>query len=254
LELQGKTAIVTGSGSGIGRAIALRLSADGASIVVADVVDDLGKETVELVKKQGGRAIFSHCDVTSSDDAARTVKMSVEAFGGVDVLANNAGIEKAGTVVELSEDDWDKVLGVNLKGVYLMSKHAVPELAKRKGVIVNTASTAGFTSYRRCTAYCASKGGVVALTRAMALDHAPDGVRVNCVCPGAINTPLHKKYVAALDPSIRDDYVNRQVLDHPIGRIGEPEEIAEAVLFLASSKSSFMTGAALVVDGGFLAK
>jgi NAD(P)-dependent dehydrogenase (short-subunit alcohol dehydrogenase family) len=254
VELDGKVAVVTGSGSGIGRAIALRLAGEGARVVIADVAEDIGNESAKIIQASGGKAIFSRCDVTSSKDAESTVGAAVKEFGGLDILVNNAGIEKAGTVVELPEADWDRVMGVNLKGVYLMSRHAVPHLAKRKGVIVNTASVAGFTSYRRCTAYCASKGGVVALTRAMSLDHSPDGIRVNCVCPGAIDTPLHKKYVAALDSSARDDYVRRQVADHPIGRIGRPEEIAEAVLFLASEKSSFMTGAALVVDGGYLAK
>jgi len=254
MELAGKVAIVTGSGSGIGRAIARRLAREGATVVVADVMEDLGNESVRFIQADNGKAVFSRCDVTSSEDARNTMDDTVRTLGGIDVLVNNAGIEKAGTVVELPESDWDKVMGVNLKGVYLMSRYAVPHLAKRKGVIVNTASVAGFASYRRCTAYCASKGGVVALTRAMALDHAPDGIRVNCVCPGAIDTPLHKKYVAALDAGVRDEYVKKQVADHPIGRIGEPEEIAEAVLFLASGKSSFMTGAALVVDGGFLAK
>jgi NAD(P)-dependent dehydrogenase (short-subunit alcohol dehydrogenase family) len=254
MELSGKVAIVTGSGSGIGRAIANRYAKEGARVVIADVVEDSGNEVVSEIRNSGGEAMFVLCDVTKSRDAASAVAKAVEKYGGLDILVNNAGIEKKGSVVDLPESDWDKVLGVNLKGVFVMSKHAVPELAKRKGVIVNTASVAGFTSYKGCTAYCASKGGVVALTRAMALDHAPDGIRVNCVCPGAIDTPLHKKYVAALDPGFRDEYVRRQLADHPIGRIGEPEDIAEAALFLATPRSSFMTGSALVVDGGFLAK
>jgi len=254
MELEGKVGIVTGAGSGIGRAIAMLFAKEGAHVVVADLADGVGRETVKLIQKAGGSALFAHCDVSKARDAESAIRATLEKFGGLDILVNNAGIEVAGTVVELSEADWDRVLNVNLKGVFLMSKHALPELSKRGGVIVNTASTAGFTSYPRCTAYCSSKGAVVSLTRAMALDHAKDGIRVNCVCPGAIDTPLHQKYLAALAPTIREGYVRKQIASHPIGRIGRPEEIAEAVLFLASAKSSFVTGAALIVDGGFLAQ
>ncbi len=254
MELDGKVGIVTGSGSGIGRAIALLFAREGARIAVADVMDDTGIETVKMIESNGGKAMYVHCDVSKAKEAEEAVRSTVKMFGGLDILVNNAGIELAGTVVELSEADWDKVLNINLKGVFLMSKYAVPELAKRRGVIVNTASTAGFASYPRCTAYCSSKGAVVALTRGMALDHAKDGIRVNCICPGAIDTPLHKKYLAALPQAAREPYEKKQRADHPIGRIGQPEDIAEAMLFLASDRSSFMTGAAFVVDGGFLAK
>jgi NAD(P)-dependent dehydrogenase (short-subunit alcohol dehydrogenase family) len=254
MELQNKVVIVTGAGSGIGRAIAILLANEGAQVSVVDFVDKIGAESVEMIKKGGGTAKFIHADVSKASDAQNSVKATVDAFGRLDVLVNNAGIERAGSVVDLPERDWDMVLGVNLKGVFLMSKYAVPELAKSHGTIVNTGSTAAFTSYRGSTAYAASKAGVISLTRTMAIDHAGDGIRVNCVCPGAIDTALHQKYVAELDAAIRDDYVKQQIADHPIGRIGKPEEIANAVLFLASPRSSYMTGAALVVDGGFLAK
>jgi len=254
MELQNKVAIVTGAGSGIGRAIAILLAKEGASVSALDYVDRTGEETVDIIRKDGGTAKFVHADVSTAYDAQDSVKATTEAFGRLDVLVNNAGIEKAGSVVDLSERDWDIILAVNLKGVFLMSKYSIPELVKTHGAIVNIGSTAGFTSYRGSTAYAASKAGVISLTRTMAIDHAGDGIRANCVCPGAIDTALHQKYLAELNPSVRDDYVSRQIADHPIGRIGKPEEIANAVLFLASPRSSFMTGAALVVDGGFLAK
>jgi len=254
MELQNKVAIVTGAGSGIGRAIAILLAKEGASVSALDYVDRTGEETVDIIRKDGGTAKFVHADVSTAYDAQDSVKATTEAFGRLDVLVNNAGIEKAGSVVDLSERDWDIILAVTLKGVFLMSKYSIPELVKTHGAIVNIGSTAGFTSYRGSTAYAASKAGVISLTRTMAIDHAGDGIRANCVCPGAIDTALHQKYLAELNPSVRDDYVSRQIADHPIGRIGKPEEIANAVLFLASPRSSFMTGAALVVDGGFLAK
>ena len=254
MEFEGKVALVTGAGSGIGRAIAMRFAGEGAHVSVVDLVEKGGEETVEMIKSALGSATFVHADVSNALDAKNSISTTLKAFGRLDTLVNNAGIELAGTVVDLPEQDWDKVMGVNLKGVFLMSKFAVPELFKTKGTIVNIASVAGLTTYQRATAYSASKAGVISLTRTMALDHASGGIRVNCVCPGAIATALHEKYVRELDDDVRESYVKKQVLDHPIGRIGRPEEIANAVLFLASAKSSFMTGAALVMDGGFLAK
>jgi len=222
MELQNKVAIVTGAGSGIGRAIAILLAKEGASVSALDYVDRTGEETVDIIRKDGGTAKFVHADVSTAYDAQDSVKATTEAFGRLDVLVNNAGIEKAGSVVDLSERDWDIILAVNLKGVFLMSKYSIPELVKTHGAIVNIGSTAGFTSYRGSTAYAASKAGVISLTRTMAIDHAGDGIRANCVCPGAIDTSLHQKYLAELNPSVRDDYVSRQIADHPIGRIGKP--------------------------------
>jgi NAD(P)-dependent dehydrogenase (short-subunit alcohol dehydrogenase family) len=254
MELKDKVAVVTGAGSGIGRAIALLFAHEGAHVSVIDVVDQAGMETVEKIKRGEGSATFVHADVSNASDAQNSVGVTLRIYGKLDILVNNAGIELAGTVVDLSERDWDRVMGVNLKGVFLMSKYAVPELSRNKGIVVNVASTAGFTSYQRATAYAASKAGVISLTRTMALDHANDGIRVNCVCPGAIDTPLNQRYLEQLNPEAREGHVRKLISDHPIGRIGKPEEIAEAVLFLASARSSYMTGAALVVDGGFLAK
>jgi NAD(P)-dependent dehydrogenase (short-subunit alcohol dehydrogenase family) len=254
MELKDKVAIVTGAGSGIGRAIAVLFAHEGAHVSVIDVVDQAGMKTVEMIKKAHGSATFVHADVSNASDAQNSVGATLRVYGKLDILVNNAGIELAGTVVDLSERDWDRVMGVNLKGVFLMSKYAVPELSRNRGIVVNIASNAGFASYQRATAYAASKAGVISLTRTMALDHANDGIRVNCVCPGAIDTPLNQRYLKQLKPEAREGHVRKLISDHPIGRIGKPEEIAEAVLFLASARSSYMTGAALVVDGGFLAK
>jgi len=234
----------------MGRAFSLRFAKEGAKIVVVDFVKETGMETVEMVKKTNGHAVFVFADLTKLEDAKQAVAKAAEAFGRVDILVNNAGIQHMGTVVETSEANWDKTMATNLKSMFLMSKFAVPEIAKNGGSIINMASDAGLIGNPNTAAYCASKGGVIALTRAMALDHAGQGIRVNCICPGAIDTPLLERGLQELTQEQREAWRGRVKVRYPLGRIGKPEEVAEVALFLASSRSSFMTGAAVSVDGG----
>jgi meso-butanediol dehydrogenase/(S,S)-butanediol dehydrogenase/diacetyl reductase len=250
MELVDKVAIITGGGSGMGRSFSLLFAREGAKVVVVDVVSEAGIETVSLIKKAGGQAVFVFADVTKEGDVVQAVKKTIETYGGVDILVNNAGILHMGTVVQTTADDWDKILDTNLKSMFLMSKYAVPEMAKNSGVIINMASDAGLIGNPNSAAYCASKGGVVSLTRAMALDHAAEGIRVNCICPGAIETPLLERGFMELTKEQRDAWRARVKTRYPLGRIGKPEEVAEVALFLASAKSSFVTGAAISVDGG----
>jgi len=255
-ELAGKTAIVTGAGSGIGQSIAILFARKGAKVVVADISKRAGLETVEKIKTCGpssSEAYFIETDVSKAESVNNLVRVTVERYGKLNTVINNAGIELVGTVLTLSEEEWDRVIDTNLKSVFLLSKSAMPELirAGEGSTIVNIASIAGLVSYKGAIAYSASKAGVIALTKAMALDHASQGIRINCICPGGIDTPLHQKYLAQLPPGIREEYDQKQKMAHPLGRNGRPEEIAEAALFLASQRSTFMVGAALVVDGGF---
>jgi NAD(P)-dependent dehydrogenase (short-subunit alcohol dehydrogenase family) len=242
----GKAAVVTGAGKGIGRAVAELLVARGAKVAVVDV-DSSAAETV--AKQVGGVAI--EADVSDASAAQRSVARAFEALGRIDVLVCSAGIQRYGNVVETPEAVWDEVLGVNLKGAYLMAKHCVPHLvATGAGAIVNVASVQAFAAQRGVAAYSASKGGLVALTRAMAIDHAPV-VRANCVCPGSVDTPMlrHAAELFADDP---EEAIRDWGAMHPLGRTAQPEEIAEVVAFLASPAASFITGSAILADGGLL--
>ena len=254
-RFSGKVAIVTGGASGIGRASALAFAAEGASVAIADVDRAGGEDALREAIATGGQAIFVEADVSKEAGAATIVDQTVASFGGVDILHNNAGVVSYGTVPDTPEEEWDRVLGINLKGVYLCSKHAVPELAKRGGgAIVNTASVQAFASQRLVAAYASSKAGVVALTKTMALDHAREGIRVNCVCPGSIDTPMVRHAATRFSMNDPEAAIRGWAEAHPAGRIGEPGEVAAAVLFLASSDASFVTGATLTVDGGLLAQ
>jgi NAD(P)-dependent dehydrogenase (short-subunit alcohol dehydrogenase family) len=246
LELSGKVAIVTGGSSGIGKAIVELFVAEGANVVVADVQGGV----FETAPSSEGPLLYVKTDVRSEQDAKELVAKTKARFGGIDILCNNAGIELLRPLTETTEEEWDRVLDTNLKGAFLVSKHAIPEMIKRGGgTIVNTASQLGLFGLENFTAYCASKGGLVVLTKAMALEYARQNVRVNCVCPGPIVTPMfERELLTEKDPeAARKAWAAKQ----PIGRLGRPEEIAEAVLFLASEKSSFAVGHALVVDGGY---
>jgi NAD(P)-dependent dehydrogenase (short-subunit alcohol dehydrogenase family) len=221
-------------------------------VVIADWRPEAAEATAQAICQAGGRSVGVAGDVALAADAERMVRVSLENFGRLDVLMNSAGQELVANVLETSEEAWDRVLGTNLKGIYLVSRAALPHmLAQRRGSIVNVASQLALVGAKNFAAYTASKGGVVSLTRSMALDHAQDGVRVNALCPGAIDTPLlRRQFENRTGPQGTLDDLARL---HPVGRLGRPEEIAQAAVFLASDESSFMTGAALVVDGGYTA-
>jgi NAD(P)-dependent dehydrogenase (short-subunit alcohol dehydrogenase family) len=247
MELEGKTSIVTGGNSGIGRAVALLFAKEGAKVAVADIGHGT---TVDDIIGERGSGIFVQSDIRISNQVENLVRTTMDKFGSIDILCNVAGIELLCPLTEIEEKDWDRVIDTNLKGTYLTSKYVLPYMIqKREGVIVNVASQLGLVGGVGFSAYCASKAGVILLTRVMALECAKYGIRVNCICPGAIETPMVDREVnLEKDPeAARRDMISR----HPIGRLGRPEEIAEAILFLASKRSSFMLGSSLVVDGGY---
>lgn len=249
MRLAGKTAIITGAGSGIGEASALLFAEEGARVLCVDLAADSAQRTADTIRGQGGQAEACQADVRSFADAQRTVKFALEAFGDFDILFNNAGTGVRKPVHELSEGEWDLVLDTNLKSVFLCSKAALPHLMERgAGNIINTASTFALLASPNYPAYCASKGGVLMLTKQMALDYGP-AIRVNCICPGATDTPRMRRNIdEAPDPAARMAGLNQ--LNRVMGRLAQPREIAQAALYLASDESGFVTGSALVVDGG----
>ena len=249
----GKVAIVTGAGMGIGAAVARALADEGAAVTVADRDADAAKHTVAEVEGLGGTAAASIADVSRSADTSRTVTETVERFGGLDLLVNNAGLMMYGSVPEFSEQDWDTLMGVNLKGHFLMAKYAIPQMRKRGGgAIVNIASVQALVSQRGVPAYAASKAGVVALTKCLALDHAADNIRANSVLPGSVRTPMLVN-AARLEPGDPDETIAGWGRAHPRGTVIEPEEIARIVLFLLSDEAAAMTGGAYTADGGLSA-
>jgi len=253
-KLYGKVALITGGTRGIGYATAMLFLKEGAKVVITGRSEKQGKEAIDKLKNEGFMNVaFIQGDVSKSADAEKMIQTTVNQFGQLDILFNNAGIWIEGTAEKTSETDWNKVIDVNLKGTFLCSKYALPHLKKTKGVIVNTASCNGLVAETESVAYCASKAGVILLTKAMALDHSKEGIRVNTVCPGAIMTPMLEQGLPKSGP-VREKYFKETIEAHPIGRIGEPEEVAKAVLFLASNDSSFITGTALSVDGGYVAQ
>ena len=252
MQLEGKVALITGSGSGIGRATALLFAREGAAVAVVDLDESRAQAVAREIEGEGGQAIAVRCDVSQAADCLRAVRDTVAAFGGLDILFNNAGIIRRASVLEISEDDWDRAMAVNVKSIYLMSKYAIPVIAKAGGgAIVNTGSGWGLVGGRNAVSYCASKGAVVNMTRAMALDHAAQKIRVNCVCPGDTDTGMLRSEAQQLGATA--EVFLAEAADRPLRRVGRPEDIAQAVLYLASEASSFVTGTTLVVDGGGLA-
>ncbi len=253
MTLEGKVAIVTGGSSGIGRASALAFAREGAKVVIADVAIEGGQETVRIIKEAGGEAVFIKADVSKAAEVEALVNNAVGTYGRLDYALNNAGtVGVRATTTECTEENWDHIINVNLKGVWSCMKYEILYMAEHGGgAIVNMSSGAGLVGYPRGVAYCASKHGVVGLTKAAALDYAKAGIRVNAVCPGPIRTPiLETAMLGDPDPKAAEAL---RIAAVPLGRIGSPEEVAEAVVWLCSDAASFVTGLAMPVDGGWLA-
>jgi NAD(P)-dependent dehydrogenase (short-subunit alcohol dehydrogenase family) len=255
LPLQNKVVIVTGGASGIGRASAILFAQSGAKVVVADINEEGGLNTIEEITKRSGHAIFVKTDVSRGVDTKNCVETAVKTFGRLDCLFSNAGFNPVGTVVDTNEELWDRVLEVNLKGMFLMCKYAIPAMKTAgKGSIVCTASVDGILAIPNEAAYIASKGGIISLVKAMALDHAKDNIRVNCILPGAIRTPLYEGF--AKESRLLgqpEELGDPQAEQHAMGRIGEPNEVAQVAMFLLSDAPTFVTGAIVPVDGGYSA-
>ena len=249
MRLEGKVALITGGTSGIGRATAVLFAREGARVALTGRDEVRGRVVLHEVRSAGGEGIFIRSDVRLASDCRRAVDETIKTFKKIDLLFNNAGVFFPRTVPDCPEEEWDQTVDVNLKGTFLMSKYALPHMIERRaGVIVNNSSGWGLVGGDAAAAYCASKGGVVLLTKAMAIDHGRHGIRVNCICPGDVETPMLPED-ARQRGQTWEQYL-QGAANRPLGRIGKPEEIARAVLFLATDDSSFMTGSALVVDGG----
>jgi NAD(P)-dependent dehydrogenase (short-subunit alcohol dehydrogenase family) len=255
-RVEGKVALVTGGASGIGRATALTFAREGAKLVIADMNEEGGQQTVHMITEKGGEAIFVRTDVSKATEVEAMITKTVETYGRLDCAHNNAGISGFGIAgdayaltAEYPEERWHQVIAVNLTGVWLCMKYEIPQmLSQGRGAIVNTASGAGLVGSRGMSAYVASKHGVVGLTKTAALEYAQQGIRVNCVCPGVIQTPMTARGLS--DPEQKAQIVARE----PIGRVGTPEEVAEAVVWLCSDAASFVTGHAMSIDGGLVAQ
>ena len=245
ISLEGKVAIVTGAASGIGLATAKLLSDAGARMVLIDINEAGGVEVAEGINSSGGKAKFFLCDVTSDSDCKSITKAIYEEFGKIDILFNNAGVIRRKNVLDLEEEEWDLIIDVNLKSIYLLSRQVIPIMIKGKG------SGWGIKGGPDAVAYCAAKGGVVNMTRAMAIDHGKQGIRVNCVCPGDIDTPLLRGEAEQL--GVDEAEFMKEAADRPLNRVGEPLDVAKTVLYFASDLSSWVTGVSLIVDGGGIA-
>lgn len=248
-----RVALVTGGGSGIGRASAVAFAREDAKLIVADVDEDGGQETVRMIEAAGGTALFVRADVSQATEVTALVEQAVTTYGRLDCALNNAGIQgDIRQTAECSQENWDRIIATNLTGVWLCMKHEIPHMLNQGGgTIVNTASNFGLVGSNGMPAYSASKHGVLGLTKTAALEYAKSGIRINAVCPGPVQTPLVDKVLAA-QPELGDQIIKAIEAREPVGRMGRPEEIAEAVVWLCSDAASFVTGTAMSVDGGFV--
>lgn len=252
ISLQGKVAVISGAASGIGRGTALLLAEAGAAIAVLDINEEKGRETVKSILSKGGNAVFIKCDVCADSDCRTAVEKILQEFGKVDILFNNAGVAIRKNTVSLEEFEWDLAVNVTLKGVYMLSHYVIPHMIKNGGgSIINTGSGWSLKGGAEAVSYCAAKGGVLNLTRAMAIDHGKHDIRVNCVCPGDVDTPMLRGECEQLKEDMQK--FMEEAADRPLNRVGTPEDVAKAVLFFASDLASWVTGAYLVVDGGGIA-
>lgn len=252
LSLEGKAAVITGGASGIGLGAAVRMAEMGAVLALLDIDKSKGLQAADDISSKGGKAKFYECDVTSSNDCKVVVESIIGEFGRIDVLFNNAGIAIRKNIVELQEDEWDKAINVTLKGIYTLSHYVIPHMQKSGGgSIINTGSGWSLKGGPNAVSYCAAKGAVLNLTRAMAIDHGKDNIRVNCICPGDVDTPLLRSECEQLGAN--EEQFMKEAADRPLNRVGTVEDIANVVLFFASDMSTWVTGAHLVVDGGGLA-
>lgn len=251
-KLEGRVAVITGAGSGIGRATARLFASEGATLVIADVDEKGGKETVDEIVTAGGAANFVRTDVSQAAEVEALMQAALDAHGRLDIIFNNAGVEgEQARTADCSLENWQQVISINLNGVFHGLKYGIPALLRMGGgSIINTASTAGMNGYPGMPAYSASKAGVIQLTKTAAAEYARKGIRVNCICPGGILTPLVERFTAGLAPEVVKKMVEAA---HPIGRFGTPDEVALLVLYLASDDSAFCTGAPFIIDGGMLA-
>jgi len=252
MRLAGKVALITGGTSGIGKATAIRFAAEGAAVAITGRNAERGEQVVRDIVANGGESLFIRSDVRRSEDCRNAVDQTLERFGKIDVLFNNAGVFHPKSIPDCTEEEWDETIDSSLKGAFLMSKYVLPSMiARGSGSIIHTSSGWGILGGNKAAAYCAAKGGLIVMAKAMAIDHGPDGIRVNCVCPGDVLTPMLPDD-AAKRGMAWDDYA-AGAANRPLGRIGTSEDIANAVLYLASDESSFVTGSAVVVDGGGVA-
>lgn len=248
MRLKDKVAIITGGGSGFGEVTGRLFAQEGAAVMLADINGAAAAAVAESINAEGGRAMWAQTDVTSSVSVEAMVRATLNNFGRVDILFNNAGIEGFGTVIETDESTWDRIFAVHVRGAYLCSKYAVQSMidGERGGVVINVSSVAGLIGLQHMSAYCAAKGAIISLTRAMAADFAPHGIRINCIAPGTAMTPLGKRLIENDTPERLAQRLSR----YPMNRFAEPIEIARSVLFLASDDSAYTTGTCLVMDGG----
>ena len=257
-RLKGKVALITGSSYGLGKVTAALFAKEGATVVVAARTENKGKAVVNEIREAGGSAVYLQADVSLSADVQNLVAAAVDACGRIDILVNNAGVQpKTGPLAEQSEEDWDRVVAVNMKGYFMMMKYTIPQMIKQGGgVIVNISSAQGLVGVPNISPYAATKGGIITITKTAAIEYAAHNIRINCLAPGMIMTPMLENMVANLPQDSVEAQASSDVVSQlvPLGRIAKPEEIAPAILFLASDDSIYMTGSVVVVDGGYAAQ